>query len=96
MAIAVTIIAATTIRIQNAQAFFKDEAVDLWLGGDVNLGDGGHKQLSGIAGIVQGAIGIVNLEGPVAERSELRKAGLRLWNAPASPAAPGTVPSAAR
>jgi capsule synthesis protein PGA_cap len=55
---------------------------DLWLGGDVNLGDGGRGQLKDIAGIVQGAAGIVNLEGPVAEKKELRAGGLRLWNSP--------------
>jgi poly-gamma-glutamate synthesis protein (capsule biosynthesis protein) len=55
---------------------------DLWLGGDVNLGDGGRGQLQGISGIVQGAAGIVNLEGPVARRGQLSRTGLRLWNAP--------------
>lgn len=53
---------------------------DLWLGGDINLGDGGRGQLQGISGIVQGAAGIVNLEGPVAERGKLNRSGLRLWN----------------
>lgn len=60
----------------------EEKAVDLWLGGDVNLGDGGHGQLQGMAGIVQGAVGIVNLEGPVVERSQLRRGTLGLWNAP--------------
>jgi hypothetical protein len=55
--------------------------VELWLGGDVNLGDGGRAQLRSIAGIVQGAFGIVNLEGPVSDRLPL-KGKLRLWNAP--------------
>lgn len=55
---------------------------DLWLGGDVNLGDGGRGQLQGISGIVQGATGIVNLEGPVAEHAQLKTGRLRLWNAP--------------
>jgi len=55
---------------------------DLWLGGDVNLGDGGRGQLQGISGIVQGAAGIVNLEGPVAKQRQLNHSGLRLWNAP--------------
>lgn len=54
----------------------------LWLGGDVNLGDGGKGQLQDIAGMVQGATGIVNLEGPVADR--LPQDRLRLWNAPSS------------
>jgi poly-gamma-glutamate synthesis protein (capsule biosynthesis protein) len=55
---------------------------DLWLGGDVNLGDGGRGQLQDISGIVQGATGIVNLEGPVAEHAQLKTGRLRLWNAP--------------
>jgi poly-gamma-glutamate synthesis protein (capsule biosynthesis protein) len=57
-----------------------EKPVELWLGGDVNLGDGGKGQLRDIAGIVQGATGIVNLEGPVADR--LPQDHLRLWNAP--------------
>jgi poly-gamma-glutamate capsule biosynthesis protein CapA/YwtB (metallophosphatase superfamily) len=57
-------------------------SVDLWLGGDVNLGDGGRGQLQGIAGIVQGAVGIVNLEGPIVERVQLRRGSLGLWNSP--------------
>src|SRR5262249_34865013 len=59
-------------------------SVELWLGGDVNLGDGGQEQLNGISGIVQGAVGIVNLEGPVAEQRQLKTQGLRLWNAPSA------------
>jgi hypothetical protein len=39
--------------------------VRLWIGGDVFLGAGGHAALAGIAEIVSGAPGIVNLEGPV-------------------------------
>lgn len=62
----------------------EEKTVDLWLGGDVNLGDGGHGQLDGILGIVQGAVGIVNLEGPVTEHRELKARGLRLWNAPSA------------
>ncbi len=56
-----------------------EKSADLWLGGDVNLGDAGKTQLRDIAGMVQGAVGIVNLEGPVAER--LPQDHLRLWNA---------------
>jgi poly-gamma-glutamate capsule biosynthesis protein CapA/YwtB (metallophosphatase superfamily) len=58
--------------------------VELWLGGDVNLGDGGRGQLEGIARILQGDTGIVNLEGPVVERRQLRTKALQLWNAPAA------------
>jgi Bacterial capsule synthesis protein PGA_cap len=75
---------AANVRAQKTHAAFKDRSIDLWLGGDVNLGDGGRNQLSNIAGIVQGAAGIVNLEGPVAQHARLRKSGLRLWNAPRS------------
>src|SRR5579862_5755733 len=48
IAISITILSARV----NSEV--KEEAVELWLGGDVNLGDGGHGQLQGIAGIVQG------------------------------------------
>jgi poly-gamma-glutamate capsule biosynthesis protein CapA/YwtB (metallophosphatase superfamily) len=59
-----------------------EKSADLWLGGDVNLGDGGNEQLQSIAPIVQGAVGIVNLEGPVAERADLQRGTLGLWNNP--------------
>jgi poly-gamma-glutamate capsule biosynthesis protein CapA/YwtB (metallophosphatase superfamily) len=62
----------------------QQKPAELWLGGDVSLGDGGSGQLRGISGIVQGAAGIVNLEGPVAARSRLAGGGLRLWNSPAA------------
>ena len=39
------------------------KSADVWLGGDVKLGDGGRGPFEGIAGMVQGSIGIVNLEG---------------------------------
>lgn len=61
----------------------RPKQVELWLGGDVNLGDGGHGQLQGIAGMVSGAPGIVNLEGAVSQ--PLPSQGkLRLWNSPAA------------
>lgn len=60
-----------------------ERSAELWLGGDVNLGDGGKGQLQGIAGMVQGIPGIVNLEGPVSQRLA-NKSRLRLWNAPAA------------
>jgi hypothetical protein len=41
------------------------KSADLWVGGNVDLGDGGRGQ-EGIAGMVQGSIGIVNLEGAAA------------------------------
>jgi capsule synthesis protein PGA_cap len=79
----VMIVATIVASITNLSAQEnKDKVVDLWLAGDVNLGDGGRGQLLGIKGIVQGAAGIVNLEGPVARRSQLRFGLLRLWNSP--------------
>jgi len=59
------------------------KSAELWLGGDVNLGDGGKAQLQNIDGMVQGAAGIVNLEGPATERLP-GKDQLRLWNAPSA------------
>jgi len=59
-----------------------DKTAEIWLAGDVSLGDGGRGQLQGISGMVQGATGIVNLEGPVTERPPLKAGSLRLWNAP--------------
>src|SRR5689334_4825657 len=62
----------------------QQKPVELWLGGDVNLGDGGRGQLSDIAGIVQGAAGIVNLEGPVGKHPTKTRGKLGLWNSPAA------------
>lgn len=39
----------------------------LWIGGDVYLGTGGNGALAGVASIVGGAPGVINLEGPVGE-----------------------------
>ena len=60
-----------------------EKSAELWLGGDVNLGDGGKEQLRAITGMVQGAVGIVNLEGPVSGRLPT-KDRLRLWNSPST------------
>jgi Bacterial capsule synthesis protein PGA_cap len=79
-AIAAIIMIAGTLALSSLRA--DEKSADLWLGGDVNLGDGGHGQLQDIGGIVQGAVGIVNLEGPVVESSQLRRGTLGLWNAP--------------
>ena len=59
-----------------------EKPVEVWLGGDVNLGDGGRGQLNDIAGIVQGAAGIVNLEGPAGNRPTGTSRKLHLWNSP--------------
>ena len=61
----------------------RPKSAELWLGGDVNLGDGGKGQLQNIAGLVQGAAGIVNLEGPASEKLQT-KDQLRLWNVPSA------------
>src|SRR6266481_6575147 len=53
---------------------------ELWLGGDVNLGDGGHRQLQRISGMVPGVAGIINLEGAVATAPQSGK--FVLWNSP--------------
>lgn len=45
--------------------------VTLWLGGDVHLGDGeeADRRLAALAPLTAGAIGVVNLEGAVADRA---------------------------
>jgi poly-gamma-glutamate capsule biosynthesis protein CapA/YwtB (metallophosphatase superfamily) len=53
---------------------------EIWLGGDVNLGDGGHRQLQSIAKMVPGDAGIINLEGAVATTPQSDK--FVLWNSP--------------
>jgi hypothetical protein len=85
----VTIASAATFSSFQLHPFHlhhEEKSAELWLGGDINLGDGGRGQLQGISGIVQGAAGIVNLEGPVAPRLVAKekpaKGKLRLWNAP--------------
>lgn len=55
--------------------------VELWLGGDVNLGAGGRGVLAPLAPLTRGAVGIVNLEGPVTPRAPSGE-GLKLFNAP--------------
>jgi Bacterial capsule synthesis protein PGA_cap len=53
---------------------------ELWLGGDVNLGDGGHRQLQSMARMVPGSAGIINLEGAVAPAPG--SGNFVLWNSP--------------
>src|SRR5215510_7900602 len=79
----VVAIAATAIASLTACHHEPEKSAELWLGGDVNLGDGGKDQLTAITGMVQGAAGIVNLEGPVSQRLP-PKDRLRLWNSPAA------------
>ena len=57
----------------------------LWIGGDVFLGTGGHGALAGIPAIVDGAPGVVNLEGPAGAAGAAGAAGVaspRLLHAP--------------
>src|SRR5262249_59308625 len=75
--------AITAILSLTACRHSPEKSAELWLGGDVSLGDGGEKQLQDIAGLVKGTAGIVNLEGPISERLPNRD-HLRLWNAPAA------------
>lgn len=52
----------------------------LWFGGDVHLGATARGGVEGIAGILGGAAGIVNLEGPVGEGlGGARIEGSRVW-----------------
>lgn len=55
--------------------------IELWIGGDAHLGDDGSGRLSEIAPVLDGAVGIVNLEGPVAPATP-PGSGVRLHNAP--------------
>jgi len=57
----------------------------MWIGGDVNLGVGGKNALLPLVPLLKEAIGIVNLEGPVASRNS-HKAGkqLKVFNHPES------------
>ncbi len=61
----------------------RDESprAELWLGGDVHLGARGEGRLAGLAAIVEGSAGVVNLEGPVGEGAEASSEA-RLVNAP--------------
>jgi hypothetical protein len=56
---------------------------DIWFGGDVHLGDRPDGALSSLKPLVGDAIGIVNLEGPIAERAT-KLAPVTLVNAPRS------------
>lgn len=61
----------------------------LWFGGDVHLGASARGGVEGIAAILGGAAGIVNLEGPVGEGAGgARIEGARVWlaNPVAAPA----------
>lgn len=57
--------------------------VTFWFGGDVHLGKGGKNVLSKLKPLVGDAVGVVNLEGAVAEKAA-DPAKLSLLNAPAT------------
>lgn len=56
------------------------EAVELWIGGDVHVGDQGGRGLAPLSRMLEGAYGIVNLEGPIGD-SPAPGEGVRLANA---------------
>jgi poly-gamma-glutamate synthesis protein (capsule biosynthesis protein) len=58
-------------------------AVRLWIGGDVNLGTTNSPVFLPLSDILKGAVGIVNLEGPIATGLPAG-AALKLVNAPGS------------
>lgn len=43
---------------------------ELWIGGDVHLGESGADRLSGVASLLGDAFGLVNLEGPVSSEEQ--------------------------
>lgn len=57
-------------------------AAELWIGGDVHIGKGPGNGLAPLAAVLEGALGIVNLEGPIGD-SPGPGEGVRLANAPA-------------
>ncbi|MDP2313179.1 MAG: CapA family protein [Pseudomonadota bacterium] len=58
----------------------KREEATLWFGGDVHLGASARGGMEGIASILGGAAGVVNLEGPLAEGAGgARIEGARVW-----------------
>ncbi|MEW6729751.1 MAG: CapA family protein [Acidobacteriota bacterium] len=57
--------------------------IELWFGGDVHLGSSSHRQFNELNSVLTGAIGFINLEGPVSE-SSVSSDKLTLINAPAS------------
>src|SRR5215813_7913232 len=71
----------------SACAHTRPATTTIWLGGDVHLGTGGRGALAGIAAIVRGATGVVNLEGPVGDGSSSEGGGddpPRLTQAPSA------------
>jgi poly-gamma-glutamate capsule biosynthesis protein CapA/YwtB (metallophosphatase superfamily) len=58
------------------------EDLELWIAGDVHLGNRSAGQLARLQSVLADAIGIVNLEGPVAQ--PIKKGALTLGNSPES------------
>jgi poly-gamma-glutamate capsule biosynthesis protein CapA/YwtB (metallophosphatase superfamily) len=58
-----------------------EPTAELWIGGDVFLGAGVPSALKRLAPQLEGAAGIINLEGPVGSAPARRDAGLLLLNA---------------
>lgn len=59
--------------------------VELWIGGDVHVGQGTGEGLAPLSSALLGASGIVNLEGPVGDSREMGEGeGPRLANAPSA------------
>jgi poly-gamma-glutamate capsule biosynthesis protein CapA/YwtB (metallophosphatase superfamily) len=66
----VALVAALTVGLTSACAHTSPAAArraTLFIGGDVHLGTGGRGALAGIAAIVRGVPGVVNLEGPIGD-----------------------------
>ena len=76
-----TINVIATIALRSAIESSSSPELRLWIGGDVNLGTANNPVLKPLEDILKGAVGIVNLEGPAAERVPSGKK-LKLINAP--------------
>lgn len=60
----------------------------IWIGGDVHLGVDGAERLRPVSDAMAGAVGIVNLEGPIGTQAQARDSSAALLvNGPQTPAA---------
>jgi poly-gamma-glutamate synthesis protein (capsule biosynthesis protein) len=75
---------AAALLLEPAHGPSERSPIELWLGGDVQLGDRREPSLVGLSAALAGAAGIVNLEGPVGPAIARPIDGDRvvLWNAP--------------
>lgn len=78
--IAVVLVAAMAGLIAAGCRRAQPEPIELWIGGDVHVGDKGGRGLAPLSGMLEGAHGIVNLEGPVGD-SPAPGEGVRIVNA---------------